>query len=154
MVLGAFTSPEDLSRGTEWLLCAQTATLDAPTLSEVPQARTSRKPFPKLCLAFRRLTLVLSHQSNAPQLAGGLLQEKNTKQLQRSQTSFPEKSGVFQGVLPLAAARLCGMEVPHSSQNLCKAPSSSPATESPQHTFGAVYRMDDDNVFLLNKIHF
>lgn len=95
-LLQALCIREDF-RGTEWLLCAQPATTDAPTLSELPQARTLRKPFTKLCLAFRRLALALRHQSNAPQLVGDSC-KKEKKQLQKSQTSFPRKSGVFQGV--------------------------------------------------------
>lgn len=154
VVLGAFTSPAHQGE-FHWrhraAACAQPATMDAPTLSEVPQ---TRKPCTKLCLAFRSLTLVLSHRSNAPQLAEDSYKKKKAAPGKSSLVSR-EIWGIT-GEPPLAPARLGGMEAPHSSQRPCKAPQPSRFSfhgKSSAHIWRSL-QDDDDNVFLLNKIHF
>lgn len=134
--------------------------MDVPTLHKVPQARTLTKPSEKLCPAFKRLRLIRSHKFNNSiyrSCLGTLARKGKKKQLKLSNASFLKKPGVSPEGSPSSTSQVVvgWRYLTHHSISAKKLEPShfSFYGKSLAHIWRSL-QDDDDNVFLLNKIHF
>lgn len=109
---------------------------------------------PKALFPFQKADFGSKPSTQGTTAGRGLLQGEKSSSGE-VKPHFPKNLGCYRGS-PSSTSQAEGVEVPHSSQHLCRALQPSQSSfhgKSSAHIWSSL-QDDDDNVFLLNKIHF